>query len=92
MNIYTEGRLLAVSKEGFTSNEGEKVEYFVNVVKAPGGIQTFNSKSDFSAKEGQDAIFVLRLTEDAEKKNRFKVSIIEVRNGETLNLPESEIF
>lgn len=92
MNIYTEGRLLAVSKESFDDKDGLKVEYCVNVVKTAGGIMTFNSKSDFSAKEGQDGILVLRLSEDSEKKNRFKVSLVEVRNGETLNLPEGEIF
>jgi len=91
MLTYVEGRLLAVSKEGFTDNEGQKVEYHVNVIKASDGLMTVNSKKDYSEHEGKEAIFALRLTEDAEKKNRFKVSITDVKVGETLGFPESEI-
>lgn len=91
MLAYVEGKLLAVSKEGFTDSEGVKVEYCVNVIKSPQGIMTFNSKRDYSEYEGKEAIFALRLSEDAEKKNRFKVSITEVKEGETLGLPENEV-
>jgi len=91
MIVYTEGRILAVSKESFTDAENQKVEYCVNVIKTQQGIMTFNSKKDFSEFENTDSVIVLRLTEDAEKKNRFKVSIVEVRKGDTLGLPESEI-
>jgi len=91
MIIYTEGKVLAVSKEGFTDSENQKVEYFVNVIKTADGIMTFNSKRDFSEYEGKEGIIALRLSEDSEKKNRFKVSVVEVREGETLGMPEGTI-
>jgi len=91
MQIYAEGKLLAVSKEGFTDNEGVKVEYCTNVVKTSDGIMTFNSKRDFSEYEGKEGIITLRLSEDAEKKNRFKVSVVEIRVNETLGMPEAVV-
>lgn len=91
MTVFTEGKLLAVSKEAFTDSEGVKVEYCVNVIKTAQGIMTFNSKADFSEHEGENAVFALRVNEDSEKKNRFKISLAEVREGETLGLPEVEI-
>jgi len=91
MITYTEGKVLAVSKESFDDREGAKVEYCVNVIKTADGIMTFNSKRDFSEHEGKEGIIALRLSEDSEKKNRFKVSVVEVRVGETLGMPESEI-
>lgn len=91
MIMYIEGKILAVSKESFTDREDQKVEYCVNVVKTSEGIMTFNSKKDFSEFEGREGIVLLRLSEDAEKKNRFKVSIVDFRDNETLDLPESTI-
>lgn len=91
MLVYAEGKLLAVSRESFVDSENQKVEYCVNVVKSSSGIQTFNSKADFSDLEQEDGILVLRLSDDSEKKNRFKVSLVEVRVGGTLGLPEAEI-
>jgi len=92
MIVYTEGKVLAVSKEGFDDREGVRVEYCVNVIKTAEGIMTFNSKRDFSEYEGKEGIIALRLSEDSEKKNRFKVSVVEVRVGETLNMPEGDIL
>jgi len=91
MIVYLEGRLLAVSKEGFIDSENQKVEYCINVIKSSQGLMTVNSKKDFSEYEGQEAIMALRLSDDAEKKNRFKVALVEIRKGETLNMPESDI-
>lgn len=91
MIVYTEGVVIAVSKESFDDREGAKVEYCVNVIKTGAGIETFNSKRDFSEFEGKEGVIALRLTEDSEKKNRFKVSVQDVRLGETMNLPENQV-
>jgi len=58
MKLYTQARLVAVSKESFKDKDsGEDIVYYVNVMKTVGGdILTANSKKDFSDNEGDEGV------------------------------------
>jgi len=57
MKLYTECKLVAVSRESFKDKEtGDEIVYFVNVIKAEDGILNANSKADFTACEGETGV------------------------------------
>jgi len=58
MKLYTQARLVAVSREEFKDKEsGDPVVYFVNVMKTDDGdIINANSKADFTACEGEEGV------------------------------------
>jgi len=88
--VYCQGKLLASSKQSFTSNEGEYVEFFENIIKAEDGVLSVNSKADYSACEGQEGVFELeaRIREDGKG---FKITLKKLSTGEQLDLPEEVV-
>jgi len=91
MKLYANIRLLSAEDKSFTNREtGEKVQYYVNIVKdvEEGGAFTLNSKTDYSALEGRTGIgeFIAY-----EQQNGVKLSLRNFTPDTSFEIPEVEI-
>jgi len=87
--LYAPVKFLASDKQSFTSDQGEDVVYFVNALRAEGGIIEVNSKADYSACEGKEGIAELEATGE---NKRFKLTLKKFYEGAVIELPEEEIY
>jgi len=90
MKVFAQVKFLASSKQSFTSNEGEYVEYFENILKSEDGLMTINSKADYTAVEGEEGIAEIEARENDNGKG-FKLVLKKFSTGETLDLPEEVV-
>jgi len=74
MRVYAEVKVLASSKNSFTSKEGEYVEYYENVLKSDSGLMTLNSKADYLACEGKEGVAEIEAAEKDDGKG-FKLTL-----------------
>lgn len=90
MRVFAEVKFLASSKQSFTSQQGEYVEYFENAVKGDGGIITLNSKADYTECEGKTGVIEIELTEREDGKG-FKAVLKKFTEGETIESADDDI-
>lgn len=86
--LYAPVKFLASDKQSFVSDDGENVEYYVNAVRAEGGILELNSKADYSACEGQEGIAEI---EASGENKRFKLTLKKFYADAVIELPDAEI-
>jgi len=85
MLVFAEVKFVASDKNSFTSNDGEYVEYHVNVLRGDGGVIELNSKADFSECEGKEGVAEIW----AETKDKgFKLTLRRFVAGESIDFPE----
>jgi len=87
--LYAPVKFLASDKQSFTSDQGEDVVYYVNAIRAEGGIIEVNSKADYGACEGKEGIAELEATGE---NKRFKLTLRKFYEGAVIELPEEEIY
>jgi len=85
--VYAPGKLLASSKQSFTSDAGEYVEFYENLIKSEDGVLTMNSKADYSAQEGQEGVATIEARARDDGKG-FKLTLKKFSPGESIDLPE----
>jgi len=83
-------KFLASSKQSFTSDTGDYVEYYENILKSEDGLLTLNSKADHTAVEGQEGIAEIEARENESGKG-FKLTLKKFSTGEVLDLPEDTV-
>jgi len=94
MELYTQGRLVAVSRESFKDKEtGDEIVYFINVLKTESGdILTANSKADFSDCEGKEGVAGVEVSvkqvKNAGDLAQLKFNLRRFNVGETINVEE----
>jgi len=91
MKLYANIRLLSVEDKSFVDRtNGEKVQYYVNIVKdvEDGGAFTLNSKADYSALEGRSGVgeFMTR-----EQDGGVKLTLRNFTPDTSFEIPEGEI-
>lgn len=95
MKLYTQGRLVAVSRESFKDKEnGDEIVYFVNVVKThDGDILNCNSKADFTEYEGDEGLIGVEVSIKQPKNDydfaQLKFNLREFVKDETLPVIEA---
>jgi len=95
MRSYIQGKIVAVTTEGFKDKEsGEPIVYFTNVIKSSDGdLVTANSKKDFTEFEGQTGVCAIetsiKYNKDSGAFPSLKFSLREFSPGEELDTGES---
>jgi hypothetical protein len=95
MKLYSDAKLVAVSREEFKDKEtGEAIVYFVNVLKADGSILNANSKTDYSECEGKSGVAAIEVSVKQAKDGGFatlKFNLKDFFVGNEIGELESEV-
>jgi len=90
MRVFAQVKFLASSKNSFTSNSGEYVEYSENVLKGDNGLITINSKANYEECEGKEGVAEIEASE-IEGAKGYKLTLKRFIEGEKIEVPTEDV-